>query len=329
MSAGARAPAAPLLEVRGAALRRGDRELWAGLDLDVRPGELVAVLGPSGSGKTTLLRAILGLERLSSGTIAVLGEPVRARGNRRIGYLPQARPLPRDIALRGRDLVTLGVDGHRFGLPVPRRGDRRRVDAIVDAVGARGFADRPAGELSGGEQQRLRVGQALAGDPALLLCDEPLTSLDLANQQAVIDLIDRHRRGGVPTDPPTGAPGGASGRGGPAAVLLVTHDINPLLGKVDRILYLANGRFTLGRPQEVLRSDVLTDLYGADVFVLRAGDRLVVVGAPAAEASPHPRRGYLPARGLVASSGPRPGGTPRLGRGMPPGEPASREASGA
>jgi zinc/manganese transport system ATP-binding protein len=259
----------PVLRIRDAALQRGDRELWSGLDLDVHPGELIAVLGPSGSGKTTLLRAILGLEQLSSGTIEVLGEGVRGRGNRRIGYIPQSRPLPRDTALRGRDLVTLGVDGHRFGLPFPRRGDRQRVDALIEAVGARSFADRPVGQLSGGEQQRLRAGQALADDPGLLLCDEPLTSLDLANQQAVIGLIDRHRREKQ------------------AAVLLVTHDINPVLGKVDRILYIANGRFTLGKPQEVLRSDVLTALYGAHVFVLRAGDRLVVVGAPDAEASHH------------------------------------------
>jgi zinc/manganese transport system ATP-binding protein len=261
------ADASPL-SIRGAALRRGDRELWSGLDLDVQPGELIAVLGPSGSGKTTLLRAILGLEPLSAGTITALGEPVRGRGNRRIGYVPQQRPLPPDTALRGRDLVALGVDGHRFGFPWPRRGDRARVDRLVHEVGAEAFADRPAGTLSGGEQQRLRIGQALADDPRLLLCDEPLTSLDLANQQAVVGLIDRHRRSG-------------------ASVLLVTHDINPLLGKVDRILYIANGRFMLGKPQEVLRSDVLTDLYGAHVFVLRAGDRLVVVGAPDAEESHH------------------------------------------
>lgn len=282
MSAGASARQTgrpPILSIRDAALRRGDRELWSGLDLDVHAGELIAVLGPSGSGKTTLLRAILGLEDLSAGTIEVRDEragaaPARAggrrhRGSRRIGYIPQARPLARDTALRGRDLVTLGVDGHRFGLPIPRRGDRARVDALIDAVGAREFADRPVGLLSGGEQQRLRAGQALADEPVLLLCDEPLTSLDLANQQAVIGLIDRHRR---EKD---------------AAVLLVTHDINPVLGKVDRILYIANGRFTLGTPQEVLRSDVLTALYGAHVFVLRAGDRLVVVGAPDAEASHH------------------------------------------
>jgi len=261
--------AARPLEIRGAGLRRGDRQLWSGLDLEVDPGEFIAVLGPSGSGKTTLLRAILGLDRLSEGEIIALGEPVRHAGNRRIGYIPQQRPLPRDTALRGRDLVALGVDGHRFGLPFPRRGDRARIDELVRAVGAEGFADRPVGQLSGGEQQRLRVGQALADDPCLLLCDEPLTSLDLANQQAVVSLIDRHRR-------ETGA-----------AVLLVTHDINPVLGKVDRILYIANGRFTLGRPDDVLNSRVLTDLYGAPVFVLRAGDRLVVVGAPDAEESHH------------------------------------------
>ncbi|WP_438354891.1 metal ABC transporter ATP-binding protein [Microbacterium sp. CJ88] len=259
----------PPLRITGAALRRGGRELWAGLDLTVAPGELIAVLGPSGSGKTTLLRAILGLDRLSAGSIEALGEPVRRAGNRRIGYIPQQRPLPRDTALRGRDLVGLGVDGHRFGFPVSRRRDRDRVDALLDAVGARAFADRPVGLLSGGEQQRLRTGQALADDPRLLLCDEPLTSLDLANQQAVVGLIDRHRR-------ETGA-----------AVLLVTHDINPVLGKVDRILYLAGGRFTLGTPDEVLTSETLTALYGAPVFVMRAGDRLVVVGAPDAEASHH------------------------------------------
>ncbi|GAB3596705.1 metal ABC transporter ATP-binding protein [Microbacterium tumbae] len=257
------------LRIRDAALRRGGRELWAGLDLTVEPGELVAVLGPSGSGKTTLLRSILGLERLSSGSVTALGEEVRRPGNRRIGYVPQQRPLPRDTALRGRDLVRLGVDGHRYGFPFPRRGERERVDELIDAVGARGFADRPVGLLSGGEQQRLRVGQALAGDPRLLLCDEPLTSLDLANQRAVVGLIDRHRR---EKD---------------AAVLFVTHDINPVLGAVDRILYLANGRFTLGTPDEVLTSRVLTELYGAPVFVLRAGDRLVVVGAPDAEEQAH------------------------------------------
>lgn len=267
MSAGAAAPAAePVLTIRGAAIRRGDRELWAGLDLDVGPGEFIAVLGPSGSGKTTLLRTILGLQELSEGTITVGGAPVR-RGNPRIGYIPQQRPLPPDTSMRARDVVALGVNGTRFGLPIPRRGDRERVDRLLDDVGAAHFADRRVGLLSGGEQQRLRVGQALADHPDLLLCDEPLSNLDLANQLGVTDIIDRQRRDRD------------------AAVLFVTHDINPILGRVDRILYIAGGRFVLGTPDEVLQSRVLTDLYGTPVFVLRAGDRLVVVGIPDAE--PH------------------------------------------
>jgi len=253
------------LEVRGAALRLRGRELWAGLDLTVEAGEFIAVLGPSGSGKTTLLRAILGLQQLSDGGIRVAGEPVR-RGNRRVGYVPQQRPFPPETSLRGRDLVALGVNGARFGLPIPRRGTRQRVDELLDAVGAAGYADSPVGRLSGGEQQRLRIGQALADRPQLLLCDEPLSSLDLANQRAVTSIINRERRE----------------RG--AGVVFVTHDINPILDHVDRILYIAGGRFTLGTPQEVLRSEVLSDLYGAPVHVMRAGGRLVVVGIPDADA---------------------------------------------
>lgn len=269
MSAGG-AERPPVLEIRGAALQRGSRELWSGLDLTVHPGEFIAVLGPSGSGKTTLLQTILGLQSLSAGSIRLSGDRVH-RGDRRIGYIPQQRPLPPGTSMRARDVVALGVNGSRFGLPIPRRGDRERVDALLEGVGAAHFADRPVGLLSGGEQQRLRVGQALADEPTLLLCDEPLSNLDLANQVAVTDIIDRQRRE----------------RG--AAVLFVTHDVNPILGRVDRILYIAGGRFVLGTPDEVLQSRVLTDLYGTPVFVLRAGDRLVVVGVPDAE--PHHDQG--------------------------------------
>lgn len=255
---------APVLSIRGASLHRGDRELWAGLDLDVAAGEFIAVLGPSGSGKTTLLRSILGLQPLSAGSVAVDGTAAR-RGNSRIGYVPQQRPLPPDTSLRARDLVALGVHGIRFGLPIPRRGDRARVDELLKGVEAAHYADRPVGLLSGGEQQRLRVGQALADDPVLLLCDEPLSNLDLANQRAVAEIIDRRRREHD------------------TAVLFVTHDVNPILDRVDRILYIAGGRFLLGTPDEVLRTEVLTALYGTPVYVFRTGGRLVVVGVPDAE----------------------------------------------
>lgn len=254
-------PSASVLRLRGAGLRFGDRELWSGVDLDVRAGEFVAVLGANGSGKTSLLRAVLGQQQLSAGELQVLGEPVH-RGNRRIGYIPQHKLADEGTPLRARDLLGLGIDGHRFGLPLPSRSRRAAVAALLEAVGATSFADAPIGSLSGGEQQRVRVGQALAGDPALLLCDEPLIALDLAHQRAVSELIDRHRRERN------------------LGVLFVTHDVNPVLGMVDRVLYLAGGRFRIGTPDEVLRSEVLSELYAAPVDVIRARGRVIVVGAP-------------------------------------------------
>lgn len=249
------------LTIRGASLGFSGRVLWRDLDLDVAPGEYLAVLGSNGSGKTSLIRAILGQVPLDSGEIRVGGDLVH-RGNRRVGVIPQQRLIAAGTALRGRDLVTLGVDGHRFGLPITSRADRERVDTLLASVGATGYANRPVGQLSGGEQQRLRVAQALADDPMLLLCDEPLSSLDLAHQQGVAELIDARRR--------------EHG----TAIVFVTHDINPILGMVDRILYLAEGRFTVGTPDEVLRSDVLSALYGAPVEVIRSGGRIFVAGAP-------------------------------------------------
>lgn len=257
-----------VLRLRDASLGFGDRTLWSGLDLDVHAGEFVAVLGPNGSGKTSLLRTILGQQQLDSGEIAFEGHPVR-RGDRRIGYIPQQKLIPSGTPMRARDLVALGVNGHRWGLPLPRRSDREQVDRLIDAVGARRYADTAVGSLSGGEQQRLRVAQALAGDPALLLCDEPLLSLDLQHQRGVSELIDRRRRDHD------------------SAVVFVTHDVNPVLGMVDRVLYLAGGRFRAGTPDEVLRSDVLTELYGTPVDVIRSRGRIVVVGIPDAETHDH------------------------------------------
>ncbi len=253
--------AAPVLSLRDAELTLGGRVLWSGLDLDVAPGEFVAILGANGSGKTSLLKTVLGQHRLSAGTAALLGGPIR-HGDRRVGYVPQQRLADEGTPLRGRDLVGFGVDGHRWGVALPSRARRARIDALLDAVGARRYADTPIASLSGGEQQRLRIGQALAGDPALLLCDEPLLSLDLRAQGVVSRLIDDNRR--------------QRGFG----VLFVTHDINPVLDVVDRVLYLAGRRFRIGTPQEVLRSEVLSELYQSPVDVIRASGRVVIVGTP-------------------------------------------------
>jgi zinc/manganese transport system ATP-binding protein len=249
------------LRLRDASLRFGDRALWTGLDLTVAPGEFLAVLGPNGSGKTSLVKVLLGLQRLSSGSVEVCGRTPR-RGSTLVGYVPQQKSFDRDMALRGRDLVRLGLDGHRWGTGLPNRAARRRVDEAIAAVGASAIADAPLGRLSGGEQQRLRIAQAMLGDPSVLLCDEPLLSLDLSHQQATTALIDERRRVAR------------------TSVLFVTHEINPILPFVDRVLYLAGSRWAIGTPDEVMTSERLSALYGAQVDVLRVRGRIVVVGAP-------------------------------------------------
>lgn len=251
---------APAVSLREATMAFGDRVLWNRLDLDVAPGEFLAVLGPNGSGKSTLLRVLLGLTALTSGSVQIAGRPVR-RGSRDIGFIPQHTASDPQLTLRGRDLVALGVDGHRLGLGLQRRASRQRaVTATLEQVGATDYADAPVGQLSGGELQRLRVAQALVGDPSVLMCDEPLLSLDLANQRVVSRLIDSRRRSAD------------------TAVLFVTHEINPILAMVDRVLYLVDGEFRIGTPEQVMTSEVLSELYRTEVEVLRVRGRLVVVG---------------------------------------------------
>ncbi len=247
--------------LRDAAVHFGPRTVWGGLDLDVAPGEFLAVLGPNGSGKTTLLKVLLGLLPLHTGTVEVCGRTPR-RGSDLVGYIPQQKAFDRDVPLRGRDLVRLGLDGHRWGLGRLTQDARAAVDDAIREVGAEAYADAPLGLLSGGEQQRLRIAQAMLGDPRVLLCDEPLLSLDLQRQQATSALIDRRRRTHD------------------TSVLFVTHEINPILPFVDRVLYLVGSKWAIGTPDEVLTGERLSALYGAPIDVLRVRDRIVVVGAP-------------------------------------------------
>jgi zinc/manganese transport system ATP-binding protein len=269
------AASSPAIELDRAGVRVGRRPIWSEVSITVQRGEFVALLGANGSGKSTLLRVVLGAQPLFSGTVSVLGRRAGS-ASRAIGYLPQRRSFDAGTRLRGSDIVRLGLDGDRWGLPLPftwgrpgarRRGAQARVDALIEMVGAAAYARRPIGELSGGEQQRLLIAQALAREPELLLLDEPLDSLDLPTQGSVAALVDRVcREAGV-------------------AVVLVAHDVNPLLPYIDRVVYLAGGNAVEGPVEEVITSETLSALHGVPVEVLKASDgRLVVVGQPDAPA---------------------------------------------
>jgi zinc/manganese transport system ATP-binding protein len=263
-------PAAPPAVVaRDIAVTLGSRPIWSGVDFRIEPGTFSVILGPNGAGKSTLLKALLGLVPLSAGALDVLGQPA---GERRdgIGYVPQRGTFDRSVRIRGRDVVKLGLDGTRWGLPLPgkrSRAERARVDELIDLVEAGEYADRPIGQLSGGEQQRLIIAQALARDPQLLLLDEPLDGLDLSSQAAVASLVQRICRERSVT------------------VVMVAHDVNPILPYLDDVIYLAGGTAVCGSPEAVITGETLSALYGTDVEVLRARDgRLVVVGQPEAPA---------------------------------------------
>jgi zinc/manganese transport system ATP-binding protein len=260
--------AAPSVELRDATASIGGRTVWSGVNLTVDPGEFVAIIGPNGAGKSTLVKTLLGLLPLAGGEARILGRPP-GEASDRIGYLPQRRSFEPGVRVRGIDVVRLGLDGDRWGVPLPglgrigrrRRDDDRRIDEVLRLVGATGYAQRPVGQVSGGEQQRLLIAQALVRRPALMLLDEPLDSLDLPNQAAVAALIS----------------GICRERG--VTVILVAHDVNPILSSLDRVVYLAGGRAVAGTPQEVIRSDTLSRLYGTPIEVLTTSDgRLVIVG---------------------------------------------------
>ena len=239
-------------------LAYGGRPVLSDVSFAVPQGKFVGILGPNGAGKTTLLRAVLGLVQPAAGRIDVLGQAPR-RGSPAIGYMPQVRRLPADIALSGFDLVTGAAGGHRWGWPMASRTERDAAAHALEQVGATDLARRPINELSGGERQRILIAEALLGDPKLLLLDEPLISLDAGNQRAIIELV--HRIG--------------EERG--IAVLFCSHELNPLLHAVDEVLYLGGGHAAIGPVDEVITAETLTKLYGSPITVLRANGRIFVL----------------------------------------------------
>ncbi|MGZ4138867.1 MAG: metal ABC transporter ATP-binding protein [Actinomycetota bacterium] len=254
---------------RDAAVVFGDRVVWRDVNIEIASGTFTAILGPNGAGKSTLLKAILGVQQLSAGSLVVLGAPA-GRRRARIGYVPQHSGFDPSLHIRGYDIVRLGLDGDRWGIPLPgrtRKDQRARLQQIIDLVGASAYASEPAGRLSGGEQQRLLIAQALVRQPDLLLLDEPLDNLDLSSQVVVSALLQRIcRRQGV-------------------TIVMVAHDVNPILPYLDHVIYLAAGAAVAGPPAEVITTETLSRLFGASIEVLRAADgRLVVVGQPEAPA---------------------------------------------
>jgi zinc/manganese transport system ATP-binding protein len=237
------------------------RDVLSDVSFAVHQGEFTGLIGPNGVGKTTLLRAILGLDVPSGGTIRIGG----AGGNRRhtaIGYVPQKILFDPDIPLRAKDLVGLGLDGNRLGVPLPSRGRRQLVDEMIDAVDASSFAATRVGNLSGGEQQRILIAHALIRRPRLLLLDEPLANLDIRSEQEIVALLARLT---------------ADQR---IAVLISAHDMNPLLPVTDRIVYLANGRAASGTTDQVARTEILSELYGRHIDVIRVHGQILIAAEP-------------------------------------------------
>ncbi len=250
-----------LLRLDGVGVRLGGREILRDVSFVIRPGEFTGLIGPNGAGKTTLLRVILGLQPVTQGSVLIDGAP-RPPRDASIGYVPQKLAIEPDMPLRVRDVVSLGVDGHKFGVRLPSRARRELVDDMLTAVGARRYADARVGELSGGEQQRVMIAHALISRPRLLLLDEPLANLDISSEQGIVSVLARLSR--------------AEG----IAVLLSAHDMNPLVPVMDRIVYVAAGRVAVGRTDEVVQPEVLSRLYGQHVDVIRVHGRVLVVAAP-------------------------------------------------
>jgi zinc/manganese transport system ATP-binding protein len=247
-----------VLGVTNVSVRFPGREVLRDVSFGIRRGEFTGLIGSNGAGKTTLLRVILGLQTPGQGRVVVCGAP-RSRRNPLIGYVPQKFLLDPDMPLRARDLVGLGVDGHRLGVGRPSRAKRELVEEMLGAVDADRFADTRIGRLSGGEQQRVLIAHALIGRPRLLLLDEPLANLDLRSGHDVVSLLARiAREQGI-------------------AILISAHEMNPLLPVLDRVVYLAEGRAASGTVDEVVRTDVLSELYGRRVDVLHVRGRVLVV----------------------------------------------------
>ena len=248
------------ISITNSGVRLGGLDILQGVNAEIAPGEFIGVFGPNGAGKSTLMRCILGLIPLSSGSVFVFGEPP-GQANRFIGYLPQSRISLQGTALTARSLVSAVEGGNRWGMPWNTRAARQAVERAIELAGIGEYADRPFSVLSGGEKQRVALAQALLGQPRLLILDEPLASLDPRNQMRMVECTAEIKA-------TTGA-----------TILFIAHDVNPLLGVMDRVMYVAGGGAAIGSTDDIISSAVLSRLYGTEIHVVRAEGKIFIVAA--------------------------------------------------
>ncbi len=256
----------PIVSIKNVGVRLGGRDILRDVTAEMFPGEFIGVFGPNGAGKSTLMRCLLGLIPRCSGEISIFGEPHRGRfgsgrANRAIGYMPQSRTHFENTALSARALVAAVESGNRWGMPWNSLASRAEVERAIHVAGAEEYAGRPFATLSGGEKQRILLAQALIGNPRLLILDEPLISLDPRNQARMIECVANIKA-------TTGT-----------TVLFVAHDINPLIGVMDRVLYVAGGHAAIGAAADIISSHALSALYGTEIHVVRAEGRIFIVAA--------------------------------------------------
>ncbi len=235
----------PVLRVESVAVAYNGRVALRDVTFSAYAGEWVAVVGPNGAGKTTLFKAIIGLLPLESGTVEVFGcHPHRQRVS--IGYVPQREDVDLSFPVTVADVVMMGRIGHIGWLRRPSRRDREAVRRALEQVGMADLANRPLGELSGGQIQRTFIARALAQEAPLLLMDEPFAGVDAASEEAILHLLDRLREEGV-------------------TVLLATHDLRMAGERFDRVLLLNGEVVADGPPGEVLCPDALQRAYGGQL----------------------------------------------------------------
>lgn len=251
-----------IIEAKNLAAGYGSKVIWKDADFKVQSGEFIALLGPNGAGKTTMIRLLLGQIKPLKGRVSIFSSSPR-RGNSDIGYIPQRHYIDSETRIEAIEFVMFGSSGVKWGFSLPKSKKYERSAAMeaLESVGATELAHRKLGELSGGEMQRIFLAQALVGKPKLLLLDEPLANMDIRRETELIRLVSKiakHRN---------------------LAVLLIAHDINPLLPYVDRIMYVVNGRVATGKLDEIITNKKLSELYDSPIEVLHdSKGRVAVLG---------------------------------------------------